>query len=110
MKKNNEFIWNDDNLIKPRCLKCFILFPGIIHSEYYKYEFKYELIYNYCQFKEYIYLCKYLKFIKSKNIQISLCKQCKENILTFININEYTYFCDNCVNKKNKKYKRLKNN
>ena len=110
MKKKNEFIWKYNNLIKSRCLKCFILFSRIIHSEYYKFQLKYELICNYCQYKEYIYLYEYLKFIKSKNIQIPLCKQCKENISIFININEYTYFCDNYVKKKKYKYKRLKNN
>lgn len=111
MEKKNEFIWNDDNLIKPRCLKCFILFPIISKPEYYFSGLKYNLECNYCRYKDIIDLCEYLKFIKSNNIQIPLCSQCNQNPSTYINIWKHKYFCNNCINQnKIKDYKKLKNN
>ena len=111
MDKRKEYIWDDDNLIKPRCLKCFILFPRIIKSEYYYNELKYDLICGYCRYKETINLHEYLKFIKSNNIQIPLCSQCNQNPSTYINICKYTYFCENCIEPNEiRDYKKLKNN
>ena len=111
MDKTNEYIWDDDNLIKPRCLKCFILFPQIIKSKYYYSELKYDLICDYCKCKETINLHEYLKFIKQNNIQIPLCNQCNQNPSTYIKIYEYTYFCENCIEPNGiRDYKKLKNN
>ena len=111
MDNKNEYIWDDNNLIKPRCLKCFILFPRIIESEYYYNELKYDLICDYCRYKENIDLHEYLKFIKSNNIQIPLCSHCNQNLSTYINSCNYTYFCDNCIEPNEiRDYKNLKNN
>ena len=105
MDKINQYSWDDDNLVKPRCLKCFILFPKIIKFN----ELKYDLFCDYCRYKENLDLHEYLKFIKSNNMQIPLCCQCNQNPSTHINIDKYTYFCENCIDP-NKDYKKLKNN
>jgi len=111
MDEKDEYIWDDNNLIKPRCLKCFILFPRIIKSKYYNNELKYDLICDYCRYKDIIDLHEYLKFIKLNNIQIPLCSHCNQNPSTFINYQNYTYFCDNCIQPNEVRYfKKLKNN
>ena len=116
MEENNHLFWNDESLIKPRCLKCFILFPKILRAkpDYFSDSgIKYYLSCDYCKFKENIDLCEYLKFVKSNNIQIPLCSQCEQNPSTLIQERKFTYICDNCFNhitRERHYYKRLKNN
>ena len=111
MVDKNEFIWNDDNLIKPRCLKCFILFPQLNESENYQDGLKYNLYCDYWRYKKTIDLNEYLKVIKSNNTQIPLCSICSQNPSTYINSWKQTYFCDNCIEQNNiKDYKKLKYN
>ena len=112
MEEKNEFIWNDENLIKPRCLKCFIPFPQITKPKYdINNAIKYKVHCDYCRYTEDVDLQEYLKFIKSNNIQIPLCSECSQNPSTYIKFHEFTYFCDNCINQnKIRDYKKLKNN
>ena len=109
MEKESDCILNDDALIKPRCLKCFILFPSIIKPRYYYGNL--EMNCDYCGYKEDLVLPEYLKFIKSNNIQIPLCSQCNLNISNYIERSEFKYFCNNCINQNEiNNYRRLKNN
>ena len=109
MEKEEEFIWNDDDIIKPRCLKCFILFPKIIKPKFSNDFF--ELNCDYCRYKQILNLTEYLKFIKSNNIQIPLCSQCNQNMSNYIDIWKYKYICNNCLNQNGiNNYRILKNN
>ena len=54
MEKEKEFIWKDDDLIKPRCLKCFMLFPQIIRDEKNVNKLEYNVKCKYCNLNYFI--------------------------------------------------------
>ena len=60
----NEFIWNDDNLILPRCPNCFNLYPRITIDNT-----QYISICYFCTKNEIIKLSDYIEFIKFLNMK-----------------------------------------
>ena len=94
----NKYIWDDDNLIKLRCLNCFRMYPILKIFDI----SSFLIDCNYCSSRYKIDSIDYLKFIKN-NIEIPLCFECHQNNATYtkkrLSSSLYSqYYCNNCLN------------
>ena len=94
----NKYIWDDDNLIKLRCLNCFKIYPILKTFDI----SSFLIDCDYCSSRYKIDSIDYLKFIKN-NIEIPLCFECHQSSATYAKKRVYSslysqYYCNNCLN------------